>query len=302
MVSSERFHAIRAFLQAAEAESFSMAASQLGLSKSTVGKAIARLEERLQVRLFQRTTRKLALTDAGRSFRDSCQRALDELARAEAGLASHAHAPIGRLRIALPALFGRDRVMPILLDLLQRHEMLEIEALFSSRHVDFIEDGVDLAVRIGELPDTVSLTARRLGTQRVVTAAAPSYLDRHGRPGHPGDLTGHQCIGILSDDHILPWRFLDGGKRLMLPVRGRLRIGQMQAALAAACAGTGLAQLPHWLAAEAIAAGRLEIVLAAFEALGLPVHIVWPSDAVLSARMRVTIDALAAGLTGPISS
>ena len=302
MVSSERFHAIRAFLQAAEAESFSMAATQLGLSKSTVGKAIARLEERLQVRLFQRTTRKLALTDAGRSFRDSCQRALDELARAEAGLASHAHAPVGRLRIALPALFGRDRVMPILLDLLQRHEMLEIEALFSSRHVDFIEDGVDLAVRIGELPDTVSLTARRLGTQRVVTSAAPSYLDRHGRPGHPRDLAGHQCIGILSDDHVLPWRFLDDGKRLMLPVRGRLRVGQMQAALAAACAGTGLAQLPHWLAAEAIAARRLEIVLAAFEAPGLPVHIVWPSDAVLSARLRVTIDALAAGLAGPISS
>ncbi|WP_448954266.1 LysR family transcriptional regulator [Labrys neptuniae] len=301
MVSSERFQAIRAFLQAAEAESFSAAAVQLGLSKSTVGKAIARLEERLQVRLFQRTTRKLALTDAGRSFRDSCRQALDELARAEAALASHAHAPVGRLRIALPALFGRDRVMPILLNLLHRHERLEIEALFSSRHVDFIEDGVDLAVRIGELPDTISLTARRLGMQRVVTCASPLYLDRHGRPGHPDRLAEHQCIGILSDDHVLPWRFAERGKRLLLPVRGRLRVGQMQAALAAACAGTGLTQVPHWLAAEALAAGKLEIVLAAFEPPGLPVHVVWPSDAAMSARMRATIDALVEGLAEPSS-
>jgi DNA-binding transcriptional LysR family regulator len=295
-VSSERLQAIRAFLQTVEAGSFSEAARQLGQSKSTIAKAVARLEERLGIRLFQRTTRTLALTEEGRIFRESCARALDELERAEARLAEHANMPVGRLRVALPVLFGRDRVLPILLDLMARHEGLELEALFSNQLVHFIEDNVDLAVRIGALPDTIGLVARKCGLQRTVTCAAPGYLDRRGRPRHIEELTQHDCIGILRQNHVEPWRFVSGGRTVQLPIRARLRLGHVEAALYAARGGAGLAQLPLWLAQTAIESGALESVLATYEPPGLPVNIIWPANSAVTRKLRATIDALASGL------
>ena len=191
MISNERFAGIRAFVQAVEAGSFSRAAQQLGMSPSSVGKAVARLEQRLDVRLFHRTTRSLSLTDEGLAFHDSCVRALAELEQAESTLAERRIQPAGRLRIAVPVLLGRDWVMPLLLQLAADYPALEIEARFSNQPVDFAEQGCDLAVRIGLLDDSASLAARQLGVQKLVVCAAPAYLARHGAPVTPQALNGH---------------------------------------------------------------------------------------------------------------
>lgn len=291
-ISSERFQAIRAFLRAADAGSFSEAARQLGQSRSTIAKAVLRLEERLRVRLFQRTTRSLALTDEGRIFCESCLRALAELEQAEARLTEHADMPVGRIRIALPVLFGRDRVMPTLLALMAQHEGLELDAEFSNRAADLVEDKVDLAVRIGDLPDTIGLTARKCGVQRIVTCAAPGYLDLHGRPETLGNLADHQCIGILRQDHVEHWRFHVEGRTYHLPVSGRMRLAHVEAALLAVRSGAGIAQLPYWLVESALARGDVELILSSYEPLGLPVHIVWPSGSIMSPRLRIAIDAI----------
>ncbi|MCB4804464.1 DNA-binding transcriptional LysR family regulator [Methylobacterium brachiatum] len=314
-IASERLQGIRAFLQTAEAGSFTGAARQLGQSKSTIAKAVGRLEARLRTRLFLRTTRSLSLTDEGRLFRESCLRALAELERAEAGLearlADRAADPVGRLRIAMPVLFGRECVMPILLALMERHRGLELEALFSNRPTHLIEDRIDLAVRIGALPDTLGLTTRRCGTQRSVTCAAPAYLDRRGMPEDLDALAAHDCIGILRDRRVEPWRFAVGGRLMQVPVRARIRVGHVEAALLAARAGLGLVQVPLWLAQPLLGEGhlgeghpgqghlgqgRLRPVLAAREPPGLPIHLVWPTDSLMTARLRLAIDALAAGL------
>lgn len=293
MISNERFNGIRAFVQAAQAGSFSAAARQLGLSSSTVGKAIARLEQRLDARLFHRTTRSLSLTDEGLAFHDSCVRALEELERAESALAERRLVPSGRLRIALPVLFGRDRVMPVLLALAARHPALEIDAVFSNRPVDFAEEGVDLAVRIGDLDNSPTLAAHRLGRQRLVVCAAPAYLAERGAPATPEDLAGHACIGMLRNDHAEPWRFqASAGSVRYVRVQARLRLGHLEAVVAAAKAGHGLAQLPAWLVHDALRAGELAPVLSAYEAEGLPVHALWPATRRMTARLRAVIDAL----------
>lgn len=295
MPASERLQAIRAFLQTAEAGSFSEAARQMGQSKSTIAKAVSRLEERLRVRLFQRTTRSLSLTDEGRIFRDSCTRALGELEQAEARLAAQVNQPTGRLRIALPVLFGRDRVMPLLLELMARHDGLELEALFSNRAMDLVHENIDMAVRIGELPDTMGLTMRKCGTQRMVTCAAPGYVERHGRPEAVDDLARHACIGVLRRDYIHPWQFTVGARAVSLSIRSRFRLGHVEAVLAAASAGAGIAQLPRWLAEPFLRDGRLEELLAPFEPPGLPINLLWPSSRIITPRLRATIDILAAG-------
>lgn len=293
MITTERFNGIRAFVQAAQAGSFSAAARQLGLSSSSVGKAIARLEQRLDARLFHRTTRSLSLTDEGLAFHESCVRALDELERAESALAARRVVPSGRLRIALPVLYGRDRVMPVLLTLASRYPALEIDAVFSNRAVDFAEDAVDLAVRIGELDDSPTLAARLLDRQRLCVCAAPAYLLRHGTPATPDELARHACIGMLRDDHAEPWRFQsEQGPARQVKVAARLRLGALEAVAAAAKAGHGLAQLPAWLVDDAVSAGELVPVLNAYAAPGLPVHAVWPATRRMTARLRVVIDAL----------
>lgn len=307
MMSNDKLTGLRAFVQAVESGSFSRAAQQLGQSPSSVGKAIARLEQRLDARLFHRTTRRLALTDEGQAFHERCLRAFGELEQAESDLAARRLVPAGRLRVALPVLLGRDWVMPVLLELAARHPALEIDAVFSNRPVDFAEEGFDLAVRIGLLEQSAPLAARRLGEQRLVVCAAPAYLARHGVPEAPEDLAdGHACIGLLRDGQIEPWRFATApvaGRAGTAPRRwpgaARLRLGHLEAVAAAALAGQGLAQLPAWLVAGALADGRLRAVLASHESAPLPIHAVWPATRAMSARLRLVIDTLCASPLPP---
>ena len=306
MISNERFAGIRAFVQAVEAGSFSRAAQQLGLSPSSVGKAVARLEQRLDVRLFHRTTRSLSLTDEGLAFHDSCVRALAELEQAENALAERRMQPAGRLRIAVPVLLGRDWVMPLLLKLAGDYPALEIEARFSNQPVDFAEQGCDLAVRIGLLDDSASLAARQLGMQKLVVCAAPAYLARHGAPATPGALNGHACIGMLRDEQLEAWQLRDANGsisvHLSMKISARLRLGNLEAVKHAALAGHGLAQLPRWLVEKELASGQLQAVLEAFAGPGLPLYAAWPASRAMTARLRLVIDTLRsnvpAGLQG----
>ena len=302
MISNERFAGIRAFVQAVEAGSFSRAAQQLGMSPSSVGKAVARLEQRLDVRLFHRTTRSLSLTDEGLAFHDSCVRALAELEQAESTLAERRIQPAGRLRIAVPVLLGRDWVMPLLLQLAADYPALDIEARFSNQPVDFAEQGCDLAVRIGLLDDSASLAARQLGLQKLVVCAAPAYLARHGAPATPQALNGHACIGMLRDEQLEAWQLRDANGNISVNISARLRLGHLEAVRQAALAGHGLAQLPRWLVEKELASGQLQAVLEAFAGPGLPLYAAWPASRAMTARLRLVIDTLRgnvpAGLQG----
>lgn len=293
MISNQRFAGIRAFVQAVEAGSFSGAAQQLGLSPSSVGKAVARLEARLDVRLFHRTTRSLSLTDEGLAFHDSCVRALRELEQAQSALSERRARPAGRLRIAVPVLLGRDWVMPLLLQLADDYPALEIEARFSNQPVDFAEQGCDLAVRIGLLDDSASLAARQLGVQKLVLCAAPAYLARHGAPQTPQQLSGHACIGMLRGEHLEDWQLIDdSGQLRRLRIVSRLRLGHLEAVMQAALAGHGLAQLPRWLVEKQLASGQLQAVLEPFAGPGLPLYAAWPASRSMTARLRLVIDTL----------
>ncbi|NQE61884.1 LysR family transcriptional regulator [Caulobacter sp. RHG1] len=291
--SPDRYGGIRAFVAVAEHGGFAAAAPSLGLSPSAVGKAVQRLEARLGVRLLQRTTRAVALTEDGRRFHTRCVQALAGLAEAEAELRQGQGEPAGLLRVALPPLLGRAFVMPVLLDLARRWPALRLEVSFEVRTADLTAEGVDLAVRIGALDDRAGLVARPLGAQRRVICAAPAYLEARGRPLHVEDLAGHDCVVEARDGRATPWPYVDEtGAARTLPVDGRVRIGDAQGLAEAARAGAGLAMVPRWLVADDLAAGRLEAVLEGVFDRPLPVNLVWSRTPWPSARLRAAIDAL----------
>lgn len=290
---SERWNGIGAFVQAVESGSFTLAAERLNLSRSAVGKTIAKLEQRLGARLFHRTTRQQSLTEAGQAFYEHCVRALAELEAAEADLSAGHREPTGLLRVSAPVLFGRRCVAPVLLDLMKCHPRLRVEMSFADRSVDLLEEGFDLAVRIGNLPDSATLAARRLGTQNMAICAAPSYLAEHGRPATVDDLPGHAAIVYGLGAARKSWRVRDGAGRICEPsLDARLRLDDLQAIADAAVAGAGLAWLPCWLLAPYVRDGRLELVMGSDAVLGSEIHAVWPQSHHLPAKIRVAIDAL----------
>ena len=293
MITTEHFRSITAFVQAADAGSFTLAATQLGLSKSGVAKSVSRLEERFGVRLFSRTTRSFSLTAEGQAFYESCVRALAELEGAEEALLSNRLVPTGRLRVDLPVVLGRRWVLPVLLGIAERYPKLEMEVSLTDRFVDPAEEGVDLLVRIGELQDSAVLVGRHLGTQTSVVCASPTYLASRGVPMTVDDLDHHACLAFGRGGRTVPWTFLDGnGKAVPKPVRGRLTFNVHDAIRDAALAGHGLALLSTWLIADDLAAGRLVQVLPEARTLGFPIHALWPQSRHLSAKVRVVVDEL----------
>ena len=289
----ERLNAIAVFVQAVESGSFALAARRMQVTRSSVGKSIARLEQSLGVRLFHRTTRRQSLTEGGQAFYERCVRALAEIDAAEAALDDGRRAPIGRLRVSVPVLFGRYCVAPILSQLAQQYPELKLEIAFSDRVVDLVEEGFDLAVRIGRLGDSASLTVRRLGTQRMGICAAPSYLARHGHPDSLEQLHGHTSISYGRVGEVVPWPLRDAdGKTTELRIESRLHFDDLQAIADAAVAGIGLAWLPCWLMAPHVLSGKLTPVLYGERVVATDIHAVWPQARHLPAKTRVAIDAL----------
>lgn len=295
MINSDRLNSIRAFVQAAQAGGFSLAAEQLGQSRSTVGKAVARLESRLQVKLFQRTTRSLSLTSEGQRFYEDCLQILSSLDAAENRLAQHAREPTGRLRVSAPPLFGEKWVLPVLLPLTQRWSALALDMQFSTRRIDFAAEGVDLAIRIGDPGQHADLTARHLGSQPLLLCASPSLMSRVPRINHLEDLSAYPHLTLLEQERSQPWLLKNQQDELLhWPPVGRLRLSTMSAVYTACKAGHGIAQLPHWLVNDDIRDGQLIEILPESRGSSLPIYAVWLKTPAMPQRLRCAIDALLA--------
>ncbi|HAS1344269.1 TPA: LysR family transcriptional regulator [Enterobacter hormaechei] len=293
---------IPVFVASVEAGSFAQAAVRLHLSRSAVGKSIARLEERLGVRLFHRTTRSQRLTDNGALFYERCLRALEEIRGAESQLETGKHQASGRLRVAVPVLFGRQCIAPLLIELAQEHPGLELEMSFSDRVVDLVEEGFDMAVRNGALADSSVLVARRLGEHRMVLCAAPDYLLKNGQPQTVDDLRQHTAINYTRAGRVLPWQLMDydGTSRTFIP-RSSLNMDDLQAICDAALAGHGLAWLPCWMVIKEIQQGDLVPLLKQAPDVRFDVHAVWQQTPHLPLRVRIAIDMLVKRLPAVMS-
>lgn len=293
MGTDERLKGIGTFVQVVDSGSFARAASLNRQTRSAIAKGIARLEQRLGARLFNRTTRSLSLTEAGEAFYERCRRALREIDEAEAVLDEGRRELAGRLRVSLPLLLGRHVAAPILVRLTRENPRLELELSFNDRYVDLVEEGFDLAVRVGPLRDSATLAARPLGRFDFVLAASPRYLARHPVPRSVEAFAEHEAIVYRGAGAELPWiaRDREGAER-ELPVRRRIRCDDVDAMLDAALAGAGLARLPRWLAAPHVKSGKLKLVWDGRHVHESQVHAVWPQARHLPLKTRAAIDAL----------
>jgi DNA-binding transcriptional LysR family regulator len=297
---TDRLSGIAAFVQAAEAGSFALAAERMHLTRSAIAKSIARLEERLGARLFHRTTRTQRLTEDGHAFYERCVRALAELEAGEAALAEARVEPRGRLHVSAPVLFGRRCVAPVLLELAARYPLLELQASFTDRVVDLVDEGIDLVVRSGALHDApAGLVARKLGEQTMMLCAAPDYLRRHGTPVTVADLADHHAVLYASGRRDAEWPLADAHSTLSgTGMKSRLRFDDLETIVAATRTGAGIARLPCWLVAEDLRAGTLVKVLPHVLGSRIDVHLAWRRTRHLPTRIRVAIDALAECLPG----
>ncbi|WP_411566305.1 LysR family transcriptional regulator [Pseudomonas orientalis] len=281
-MSTPRFDGVVLFLQVVESGSLSAAAERLNLTRSAVGKGLARLEARLGTRLLQRSTRRQRLTEDGQAYYEHCLRALAELEAAESVLESGRQQPRGRLRASLPLAFGHHYAAPALWGLMELYAELEIDISFSDRMIDLTQEGFDIAVRIGPLPDTDRLNARRLGEQVMGLTASPAYLQRSERIERIEDLAVHRGIAYRSNTA--------HRSRLVTP----LVLDDLQAVADAAIADVGLAWLPSWLIAHYALRGQLEAVLPGYREQPAPIHVIWPTAPHMPAKTRCAIDALVA--------
>ncbi|AVJ21245.1 MULTISPECIES: LysR family transcriptional regulator [Pseudomonas] len=281
-MATPRFDGVELFLQIVESGNLTEAAERLNLTRSAVGKGLARLEARLGTCLLQRSTRRQRLTEDGQAYYEHCLRALAELEAAESVLESGRQQPRGRLRVSVPLAFGHHYAAPALWALLDRYPELEIDLCFSDRMIDLVQEGFDMAVRIGPLPDTDRLSARRLGQQVMGLAASPAYLQRKGAIGSIEDLAAHRGIAYRSNTA--------QRSRLASP----LIVDDLQAVADAAIAGVGLAWLPSWLIAHYALRGQLQAVLPSYREQPAPIHVIWPTAAHMPAKTRCAIDALVA--------
>ena len=288
----DKLRAMDTFVRIVEGGSLTAASDALHTSLPSVVRQLAALEAALDVRLLNRTTRRLALTDEGREYYEHAKRLLADVEDAEAALSARRAAPRGRLRVAASVLFGRLHVAPALNAFCARHPGVHAELILLDRPVDLIEEGLDVAVRIAAMPDS-SLVAVPVGSTRRVVCASPAYLKRHGRPASPEALAGHRCVGFrgLAPDH--EWQFADGPRIRRVKVEPAIASNQVDVALAACTDGLGLGQFLCYQVSAAIAAGSLVRVLAAHEPPAVPVQVIYPGTRRMSANVRAWVDWLA---------
>lgn len=282
---------IRAFVAAVDAGSFSGAGQSIGLTRSAVGKAVARTEARLGVRLLNRTTRALSLTNDGQLYYDHCKRVLQLLEETDAIIGQNHATPSGLLRLTVPDAFGRLHVMPLLHSYMAQWPDLRVDVSFSDRVEDLVQDGYDLAVRIGAGSPDSRLISRVVAQHVGVFCAAPSYLDRRGRPQVPDEMASHDCVVFRSGNRRRPWRFRDmDGSWTSVSGRVRLRLDSGEAIRDAAIAGAGIVNLPCFLVEEALNERRLEQVIPGCETESVPIFAMYPSNRYLPAKVRGLID------------
>lgn len=282
------------YARVVEAGSFSRAAETLGLSKSAVSKQVARLEDRLGARLLNRTTRRLSLTEAGTAFYEGCRQVVNDAEAAEAAVTHLARAPRGTLHVNAPMTFGQNHVAPAIPAFLAQYGDLAVDLQLNDRTVDLVEEGYDVAIRIGRLGDS-TLIARRLAPLRTLLVAAPAYLARHGRPTDPMDLHHHECLIYSYLASGRTWHFKGSDGPLRVPVDGRLEANNGDALLAAAREGLGIARLPTFICGDDLRTGALEALLSDWvDTSDSAVYAVYPASRNVSPKVRVFIDFLAA--------
>jgi len=271
--------------------SFAKAAEELSLSPSGVSRIVTRLEERLGVRLVQRTTRSLSLTEAGTAFHARASQILDDLADAEAEVQKATAHPRGNLRVTASLMFGQRYVMPILSDLLERFPEISIDLSLTNRFVDIIDEGIDLAIRIGALSDS-RLIARRLCTNQRVLVAAPSYIERHGAPEHPEELSQHECIIYTGFAKPREWKLLGPDGPVSVSVAGRVATNNMEVVDNTSKKGLGISVGPTMSAYQALMAGDLVRILPSYAFEPSAIFAVYPSARQLSTKVRAVVDFL----------
>lgn len=286
------------FARVVEQESFTGAAEVLGLTKSAVSKQIAKLEESLGVRLLNRTTRKIQITEAGYVFYERCRRIADEVEEARAAVTSLQTSPRGLLRISASVSYGMLHLSKILPDFMKQNPDLHVDLSLSDRKIDLLEEGIDVAVRIGRLTDS-SLIAKKITTFCSVVAASPAYWDEHGRPEHPSDLSQHNCFKyayLASGDR---WEFRDGdGNPIFVPVDGMLSANNGDVLLKSAEKGLGVVWLPNFLITDQFETGVLEEVLRDWEPEPIGLYTVFPHSRHLPTKTRAFIDFMAETVGG----
>lgn len=288
----DRLQTMSVFIAVAEEAGFAAAARRLNMSPPSVTRAVGELEARLRARLLHRTTRTVRLTDAGARYLADCQRIMLEIEEADGHAAGVHAAPQGAVSLTGSALFGRIVLAPILVGLLQRYPAISINTLFVDRVVNLIDEGIDIAVRIADLPDS-SLAAIRVGSVRRVLVASPDYLATAGYPQTPSDLAAHDTVDFVNIMARGEWNFVRDGRTQHFKTQSRLRANSADVAITAAVAGRGITRVLSYMVAPWLETGELEIVLADFTPPAVPVHVVHKEQAQTSGRVRAVADYLA---------
>lgn len=293
----DQLDAIRVFVAVAEAESFAAAGRRLRLSSAATSRAVAQLEDRLGLMLLARTTRSVRLTERGAIYLETCRRVLGDLEAGERLTRGEDADPRGALTVSAPILFGRLHVLPIALELIRRHPRLDVRLALSDRHVSLVEEGVDVAVRIGDLADS-ALVARRVNAVQRVLVASPAYLAARGAPETPAALEGHDIVAFEGVDATPDWRFGGDGRPTLRP-RPRLSVNSADAAIAAVEAGLGITRALSYQVREGVTAGRLALVLQPFAPPPIPISLVHPATRLASPNVGVFMAAASEALSAP---
>lgn len=282
----DRLEAMSLLVASVTEGSFSAAGRKLGVPLPTISRKVADLETHLKTRLLVRSTRKLALTEAGQAYVATCKRILDDIQQAEAQVSGEYTEPRGELTITAPIGFGRVHVLPVVNDFLAQFAAINVRMLLSDRNADLVDEHIDMAVRIGDLPDS-NLTATKVGTVRRVVCASPAYLAEHGTPHKPEDLLAHRCISFSAMVNEMPWGFKPrGSQATLVRPRYRLTINTADAAIDAAIAGVGVTSLLSYQVANAVNDGNLQIILKQFELPAIPVHLLHAHQGLSPLKMR----------------
>ena len=291
----DRLQTMSVFVAVAEEAGFAPASRRLNMSPPSVTRAVSELEARLGARLLHRTTRSVRLTDAGERYLADCRRILSEIDEADRHASGVHAAPRGMVSVSATSMFGHMVLTPILLDLLDRYPDISITTLFVNRNVHLVEEGIDVAVRVGELPDS-SLTAIRVGSVRRVLCASPNYLETRGRPSAPSELTGHEIIDFVDSTPGSEWIFVKDGESHAFRPQSQLHLNSADPAIAAVVDGRGITQVISYMIAPQLKSRELEIVLKDYEPPAVPIHILHKEPGQTSARVRAVVDHLAESL------
>ncbi|NHZ43883.1 MULTISPECIES: LysR family transcriptional regulator [Massilia] len=286
-----KLQAMEVFVQVVDSGGFTRAAENMQLPKATVSTLVQALELALEVKLLHRTTRHVSVTADGAAYYERCLRILSDVREAEESLSRNRANPSGRLRVDVSSGIANDILLPALADFFHRYPDIRLDLGIGDRPVDLIEEGVDCAIRGGNLPDS-ALIARRVGVLHFVTCATPGYLDKHGRPTHPHDLASHRCINYFStkSGKIYDWDFIRGDEVINIAAPACLAVNDSTAYLTAGMQGLGLMQMSSFMVDQMVAAGKLEIVLPDWSSTPLPINVVYPQNRHLSAKVRVFVE------------